>query len=65
VDLGNYAQFLNDPNIVKIQFLVTAFLVIANFSIRILAFLDANLFSSDKKDAGSVLLDGPDHAEKF
>jgi hypothetical protein len=50
VDLGNYAQFLNDPNIVRIQFLVTAFLVLANFSVRLLSFLDSSLFSSAKRD---------------
>ncbi|HZM89976.1 MAG TPA: hypothetical protein VFF31_25880, partial [Blastocatellia bacterium] len=44
LELASYAQFLNDPNIIKIQFLVTAFLVLFRLLQAIMAQLDATFF---------------------
>lgn len=44
IDLGNYAQFLNDPNIIQIQFLGGAFLFLFQSLSWIMSFVDAYLF---------------------
>jgi hypothetical protein len=48
IDLGHYAQFLTDPNIIQIQFLCGAFLILINVFGRIMGFIDSKVFGADK-----------------
>ncbi len=44
IDLGSYAQYLTDPNIIKIQFLIAAFFVLFQVGFKIMSVFDKYLF---------------------
>jgi hypothetical protein len=47
IDLGDYAQFLSDPNIVQVQFVTGAFMFIVQMILSVLAFFEWNFLAEE------------------